>query len=167
MKRRHYSLNLREKSPTLLKNRPATPAADLPPVLVHATVTVGDAGEYRAIVTRTREPKQLGFGGGSGKSPQSNRRIGAQGQNSIDLAGNLLLRAPVNPQANGWTSNNSALGHRESKPIHTLDVTHREDESRVRQPNAARFLGIFRRLSNAFKQLWAEGRPKREATSRD
>jgi len=55
----------------------------------------------------------------------------------------------------------------ENRTHHTLDVTHREDESRVRQPNAASVLGIFRRLSNAFKQLWAEGRPKREATSRD
>ena len=37
----------------------------------------------------------------------------------------------------------------------------------MRQPNAASVLGIFRRLSNAFKQLWAKGRLKREATSRD
>jgi len=28
-------------------------------------------------------------------------------------------------------------------------------------------LGIFRRLSNAFKQGWAKGRPKREATAGD
>jgi hypothetical protein len=55
----------------------------------------------------------------------------------------------------------------ENRNHHTLDVTHREDESRVRHPNAASVLGIFRRLSNAFKQVWAKGRPKREATSRD
>jgi hypothetical protein len=55
----------------------------------------------------------------------------------------------------------------ENRIHHTLDATHREDQSRVRQPNAASVLGIFRRLSNAFKQLWAKGRPKREATSRD
>jgi len=28
-------------------------------------------------------------------------------------------------------------------------------------------LGILRRVSNALKQAWAEGRPKREATARD
>jgi hypothetical protein len=28
-------------------------------------------------------------------------------------------------------------------------------------------LGIFARVSNALKHLWARGRPKREATSRD
>jgi hypothetical protein len=55
----------------------------------------------------------------------------------------------------------------ENRTHHTLDVTHREDESRVRHPNAASVLGIFRRLSNALKQAWAKGRPKRGATSRD
>ena len=43
----------------------------------------------------------------------------------------------------------------------------REDQSRVRQPNAASVLGTFRRLSNAFKHVWAKGRPKRQATSAD
>jgi hypothetical protein len=55
----------------------------------------------------------------------------------------------------------------ETRNHYPLDVTHREDESRVRHPNAASVLGIFRRLSNAFKQTWAKGRPKRRATSRD
>ena len=55
----------------------------------------------------------------------------------------------------------------ENRTHHTLDVTHREDESRVRHPGATSVLGIFRRLSNALKQAWARGRPKREATSRD
>jgi hypothetical protein len=39
--------------------------------------------------------------------------------------------------------------------------------SRVRHPGAASVLGIFRRLSNALKQVWAKGQPKRGATSRD
>ena len=55
----------------------------------------------------------------------------------------------------------------ENRTHHTLDVSHREDESRVRQSNAASILGIFRRLSNALKHVWAKGRPKRAATSRD
>ena len=55
----------------------------------------------------------------------------------------------------------------ENRSHHTLDVAQREDESRVRQPNAAGVLGIFRRLSKVYKQVWAEGRAKREATSRD
>ena len=55
----------------------------------------------------------------------------------------------------------------ENRTHHALDVTHREDENRVREPNAASVLGIFRRLSNALKQAWAKGRPKGAATSRD
>jgi hypothetical protein len=55
----------------------------------------------------------------------------------------------------------------ENRTHHTLDVTYREDQSRVRHPNATVVLGIFRRLSNAFKHVWAIGRPRREATSAD
>lgn len=55
----------------------------------------------------------------------------------------------------------------ENRTHHPLDVTHREDQSRVQEPNAASVLAIFRRLSNALKQPWAKGRPKRAATSRD
>lgn len=55
----------------------------------------------------------------------------------------------------------------ENRTHYPLDVTHREDESRVREPNAVSVLGTFRRLSNALKQAWAKGRPKRAATSRD
>ena len=36
----------------------------------------------------------------------------------------------------------------ENRTHHTLDVTYREDQSRVRQPNATLVLGIFRRLSS-------------------
>src|SRR5689334_8585833 len=35
------------------------------------------------------------------------------------------------------------------------------------KPNAVCVLGIFRHLSNAFKQVWAKGRPKRQGTSVD
>jgi predicted transposase YbfD/YdcC len=55
----------------------------------------------------------------------------------------------------------------ENRTHHTLDVTHREDESRVCHPNAASVLGIIRRLYNAVKQAWAKGRPQRGATFRD
>ena len=55
----------------------------------------------------------------------------------------------------------------ENRTHYTLDVTHREDKSRVRHPGAASVLGIFRRVSNALKQAWAKGRPKRAATAQD
>lgn len=48
---------------------------------------------------------------------------------------------------------------------HNLDVTCRKDPSRVRHPNSTAVLGVFRRLSNACKHVWAIGHPRREATS--
>lgn len=48
-----------------------------------------------------------------------------------------------------------------------MDVARREDQSRVRQSNAASASGISRRLSNAFKYVWAKGRPRRQATAAD
>jgi hypothetical protein len=76
-------------------------------------------------------------------------------------------RAPGQLTARQWLKLEQQRWGIENRTHHTLDVTHREDESRVRQPNAAAVLGIFRRLSNALKQVWARGRPKREATARD
>ena len=55
----------------------------------------------------------------------------------------------------------------ENRTHHTLDVTDREDQSRVRHANATTVLGLFRRLSNALKHDWAIGRPRREATAAD
>ena len=93
------------------------------------------------------------------------RRIGAKGQlNQTWLVGS---RSKTQLDEKHWLDLEQQRWGIENRTHHTLDVTHREDESRVRQPNAASVLGIFRRLSNALKQAWAKGRPKREATSRD
>jgi hypothetical protein len=48
-----------------------------------------------------------------------------------------------------------------------LDVTRREDESRVRHPGATSVPGIFRRWSNALNGLGPGGQLKREAAFRD
>jgi predicted transposase YbfD/YdcC len=93
------------------------------------------------------------------------RRIGAKGQ----LRQTWLVTSRARNQLSEleWLQTEQQRWGIENRTHHTLDVTHREDESRVGQPNAASILGIFRRLSNAFKQVWAKGRPKREGTSRD
>ena len=54
----------------------------------------------------------------------------------------------------------------ENRSHHPLDINPRDDESRVRQPNAIGVPGICRRLSNACKQVRAKGRATREASSR-
>ena len=93
------------------------------------------------------------------------RRIGAKGQ--LNQTWLVTSRSKTQLDAQQWLDLEQQRWGIENRTHHTLDVTHREDESRVRHPNAASVLGIFRRLSNALKQAWAKGRPKREATSRD
>lgn len=93
------------------------------------------------------------------------RRIGAKGK--LRRTWLVTSRSERQLTRKEWLELEQQRWGIENRTHHTLDVTHREDESRVRQPNAVAVLGIFRRLSNAFKQLWAKGRPKREATSRD
>jgi predicted transposase YbfD/YdcC len=115
-------------------------------------------------VTKTIEPKQLGLAGAL-QVARVDRQIGAQGP--LTQTWLAASRAQGQLSDTEWLRLEQQRWGIENGTHHTLDVTHREDESRVRQPNAASVLGIFRRLSNAFKQVWAKGRPKREATSRD
>ena len=44
----------------------------------------------------------------------------------------------------------------ESRLHHALDVTLGEDQSRVRQPNAAYALSLFRRVVVSFAQVWID-----------
>lgn len=115
-------------------------------------------------MAKTIEPKELGLAGAL-QIARVDRRIGAKGE----LRHTWLVTSRTRSQLSEseWLQAEQQRWGIENRTHHTLDVTHREDESRVRQPNAASILGIFRRLSNAFKQVWANGRPKREGTSRD
>jgi len=115
-------------------------------------------------VAKPIEPKELGLAGAL-QLARVDRQIGAQGQ----LHHTWLVASRTSAQLNEveWLDLEQQRWGVENRSHHTLDVTHREDQSRVRQPNAAAVLGIFRRLSNAFKHVWAKGRPKRQATSVD
>ena len=93
------------------------------------------------------------------------RRIGAQGE--LHQTWLVTSRSARQLNEKQWLDLEQGRWGIENRTHHTLDVTHREDESRVRQPNAVTVLGLFRRLSNALKQAWAKGRPKRAATARD
>ena len=93
------------------------------------------------------------------------RQIGAKGK--LHQTWEVTCRTKAQLNEAQWLAVDQQHWGIENRTHHTLDVTHREDESRVRQPNAASVLGIFRRVSNALKQAWAKGRPKRAATSRD
>jgi hypothetical protein len=115
-------------------------------------------------VAKTIEPKELGLAGAL-QIARVDRRIGARGK----LNSTWLVASRSNRQLNEreWLRLEQQRWGVENRSHHTLDVTHREDQSRVCQPNAVCVLGILRRLSNAFKQVWAKGRPKRQATSAD
>jgi predicted transposase YbfD/YdcC len=115
-------------------------------------------------VTKAIEPKQLGLAGAL-QLARVDRQIGAKAKITQTWLTASLAQGQLSDAA--WLRLEQQRWGIENRTHHTLDVTHREDESRVQQPNAASVLGIFRRLSNAFKQVWAKGRPKREATSRD
>ena len=124
----------------------------------------GRRKEYRALVAKTIEPKELGLAGAL-QLARVDRQIGAKGK--VNQTWLVSSRASGQLSEAEWLRLEQQRWGIENRTHHTLDVTHREDESRVRQPNAATVLGIFRRLSNALKQVWAKGRPKRAATSRD
>lgn len=115
-------------------------------------------------MAKTIEPKDLSLGGAL-QVARVDRQIGATGK--LTQTWLVASRAQSQLSEAEWLKLEQQRWGIENRTHHALDVTHREDESRVRQPNAAAVLGIFRRLSNALKQVWAKGRPKREATSRD
>ena len=93
------------------------------------------------------------------------RRIGAQGE--LHHTWLAASRGPRQLDEAEWLRLEQQRWGVENRTHHTLDVTYREDQSRVRHPNATTVLGLFRRLSNACKHVWAIGRPRREATSAD
>lgn len=115
-------------------------------------------------MARTIEPKELGLAGAL-QIARVDRQIGACGKLTRTWMTASLSKAQLGEAQ--WLDREQGRWGIETRNHYPLDVTHREDESRVRHPNAASVLGIFRRLSNAFKQVWAKGRPKRRATSRD
>jgi hypothetical protein len=70
------------------------------------------------------------------------RRIGAKGK----LRRTWLVTSQSERQLSRkeWLALEQQRWGIENRTHHTLDVTHREDQSRVREPNAASVLGLFR-----------------------
>jgi hypothetical protein len=115
-------------------------------------------------VTRAIEPKQLGLAGAL-QVARIDRQIGAKGK--LNRTWEVTCRTPLQQNPQQWLAVDQQHWGIENRTHHTLDVTYREDQSRVQDHNAISLLGIFGRVSNTLKHLWAKGRPKREATSRD
>lgn len=115
-------------------------------------------------MARTIEPKELGLAGVL-QIARVDRRIGADGKLTRTWLATSLDPSQLSPAR--WLDREQGRWGIEIRNHYPLDVTHREDESRVRHPNAASVLGLLRRLSNTCQKLWSIGRPRRQATARD
>jgi hypothetical protein len=116
------------------------------------------------VVTRTIEPKQLGLAGVL-QIARVDRRIGTDGKLTRTWLAASLGPKQLSPTQ--WLNREQGRWGIETRNHYPLDVSHREDESRVRHHNAASVLGLLRRLSNTLQKLWCQGRPSRQATARD
>jgi hypothetical protein len=90
-------------------------------------------------------PEQVGFPGARliARLKRRVRRNGNKSTETVYLISSLTLE---HLDALGWLQLKRGYWVVESHLHHALDVSRDEDRSRVRQPNAALVLGLFRRL---------------------
>ena len=74
---------------------------------------------------------------------------------------------PTDLSAAQWLRDNRAAWGIESGLHQRLDVSHRDDQCRVRKPKSMRVIGMFRRLSNSLFMHWRgqQPRPKHKSTT--
>jgi len=74
---------------------------------------------------------------------------------------------PEELNAAQWLRDNRAAWGIESGLHQRLDVSHREDQCRVRQPKSMRVMGMFRRLSNSLFMHWRsrQKKPRHKTTT--
>jgi len=96
-------------------------------------------------------PEQVGFPGARliARLKQRVRRNGKKSTEIVYLISSLTLEQL---DAAGWIKLKRGYWVIESRLHHALDVSLDEDRSRVRQPNAALVLGMFRRLAVSVAQ---------------
>jgi len=90
-------------------------------------------------------PEQVGFPGAR-LIARLKRRVRRHGRKSTELVHLISSLTPEQLDARGWLQLKRGYWVIESRLHHALDVSLDEDRSRVRQPNAALVLGLFRRL---------------------
>jgi hypothetical protein len=74
---------------------------------------------------------------------------------------------PQDLTAAGWLKDNRAAWGIESGLHQRLDVSHLDDQCRVRTPSAMRVIGMFRRFSNSLFMHWRsrQKKPKHKTTT--
>jgi hypothetical protein len=90
-------------------------------------------------------PEQVGFPGAR-LIARLRRRVRRHGKKSTETVFLISSLPPEQLDARGWLKLKRGYWIIESRLHHALDVSLDEDRSRVRQPNAALVLGLFRRL---------------------
>ncbi len=144
--------NARETvDPTVFFPPPPTPAT-------HAFTREYNCGraEVRVLDCREVTPAQAGFPGARliARLRQRVRRKGKKSTQIVYLISSLSL---AELQALGWLKLKRNYWVIESRLHHPLDVSLGEDQSRVRQPNAALVLGMVRRVVVSCALAWLEG----------
>ena len=98
------------------------------------------------------------------------RRVRRQGKKTTETVYLISSLTPELLDAAGFLKLKRGYWVIESRLHHALDVTLREDHSRVRNPTAAFALSLFRRVVVSFAQVWLEHcrnlNPKSRATTR-
>jgi hypothetical protein len=114
-------------------------------------------------------PEQAGFPGAR-LIGRLKRRVRRKGESSTEIVYLITSLTLDQLQARGWLQLKRGYWVIESKLHHILDVTLEEDRSRLRQPNAALVLGMFRRVAVSFALAWLEGiraqKPKSRKSAR-
>jgi predicted transposase YbfD/YdcC len=94
------------------------------------------------------------------------RRVRRAGEKSTEIVYLISSLTLAQLDAAGFLKLKRGYWVIESRLHHALDVTLREDHSRVRNPNAAFALSLFRRVVVSFAQVWLEQCRKRNPKSR-
>jgi hypothetical protein len=102
---------------------------------------------------REVSPQQVGFPGARsiGRLQRRVRRNGKTTTETVYLISSLSLEQL---EARGWIKLKRGYWVIESRLHYPLDISLDEDRSRVRQPNAALVLGMFRRLVVSVANAW-------------
>ena len=125
--------------------------------------------EIRVLDCQEASPQRVGFPGVQtiGRLRRRVRRKGQKTTETVYLISSLTLEQM---DAAGFLKLKRGYWVIESRLHHALDVTLREDHSRVRNPKAAFALSLFRRVVVSFAQVWLTAcrklNPKSRATTR-
>jgi len=98
------------------------------------------------------------------------RRVRRKGKKTTEIVYLISSLTPEELDAAGFLKLKRGYWVIESRLHHALDVTLGEDQSRVRQANAAYVLSLFRRVVVSFAQAWIDEsrqiKPRSRATTR-